>query len=684
MKKNLTALFIFLLFGSFNGLDAQETDWRSYVEVFAEEEGMDEHTVENIYTELLYLESNPMDLNTVSYEQLERFPLLSTVEISSLLTFLSKNRPLYTVYELRNVPYLDFQTVERILPFFMVGEVKNEGVPSSPGIIAREGLHELQLRFDKTLTPRAGYASYSDSVLERYPNRKYRGEDFYTSLRYSIRYGDKLQAGVTAEKDAGEPFLKSGYPKGYDHYGFHLLLREIGLLKTLALGDYRLSFGQGLILNNDFGISKSWGSDQVARRTQQPKRHFSTSESGFFRGAAALLSVGKFDITAFYSSRKMDANLSNTGEITSFKTDGLHRTPLEREKKGNSREQVTGANVNYRRGRLQVGVSGIYHTYNRKYNPTRKEYNLYYLRDSTHLNGSVDYSWQLPGFIFAGETAIARNNAVATLNMVQYRSTGGSTITLLHRYYPVSYNALFGQAFSEGSDPRNERGLYLGGSFIPLRGVTLNGYIDLVHHPWMRYNVDGPSNTIDAYLLGSWRISSHTTLDLRYKYKRKEKNISLPEEDAKSLLPYTTQKIRLRWLQSLLEGWEFRTTADMAIYKEQPYPAEKGIMLSQLISYRGSKPLTGDLFFAFFDAESYEARLYSYERNLLSTFYMPFFYGKGIRVALNGKYSFSRALTLSFKAAHTRYSNRDTIGSGTEQINGNSRTDLWCYLRWKF
>jgi hypothetical protein len=122
----------------------------------------------------------------------------------------------------------------------------------------------------------------------------------------------------------------------------------------------------------------------------------------------------------------------------------------------------------------------------------------------------------------------------------------------------------------------------------------------------------------------------------------------------------------------------------MAIYKEQPYPAEKGIMLSQLISYRGTRPLTGDLFFAFFDAESYDARLYSYERNLLSTFYMPSFYGKGIRVALNGKYSFSRALTLSLKAAHTRYRDRDTIGSGTEQINGNSRTDLWCYLRWKF
>ncbi|HPD86906.1 MAG TPA: hypothetical protein PLS06_06305, partial [Proteiniphilum sp.] len=134
MKKNLTALFILLLFGSFNGLDAQEADWRTYVELFAEEEGMDEQTVENIYTELLYLESNPMDLNSVTDDQLERFPLLSTVEINSLITFLSKNRPLYTVYELRNVPYLDFQTVERILPFFTVGEAKREGVSPSPGV----------------------------------------------------------------------------------------------------------------------------------------------------------------------------------------------------------------------------------------------------------------------------------------------------------------------------------------------------------------------------------------------------------------------------------------------------------------------------------------------------------------------------------------------------------------------
>ncbi len=77
-------------------------------------------------------------------------------------------------------------------------------------------------------------------------------------------------------------FFKSDHPKGYDHYGIHMIINDMGRLRTIALGDYRLSFGQGLILNNDFMVSKAWSNDNIARRTQHPKRHFSTAESGFF------------------------------------------------------------------------------------------------------------------------------------------------------------------------------------------------------------------------------------------------------------------------------------------------------------------------------------------------------------------------------------------------------------------
>lgn len=152
-------------------------------------------------------------------------------------------------------------------------------------------------------------------------------------MKYAFTYRDRVQFGLVGEKDPGEPFLRKNYPAGYDHYGFHLIIRELGKLKTLAVGDYRLSFGQGLLLNNDFSLSKSWGTNTVIRRTQEPKRHFSTAESGYFRGAAAVFQMGNVTVTPFYSNKRFDANLSGDGQITSFKTDGYHRTSLEIEKK---------------------------------------------------------------------------------------------------------------------------------------------------------------------------------------------------------------------------------------------------------------------------------------------------------------------------------------------------------------
>ena len=212
MKYLPVAFLLSLLFGFSGKLNAQEPQWRRYLEQSAEE-GINENMLDHIYSQLLYLENNPMDLNSVRADELAQFPLLSAAQISSLVTFLEKNRPLYSVYELRNVPTFNFHTVRLILPFFTVRDREQEKEHPSPKQMIARGRHDLQLRFDKTLNRRAGYRNYSDSILENFPNRKYRGEDFYTSLRYAFKYRNKLQAGITAEKDAGEPFLKKGYKK---------------------------------------------------------------------------------------------------------------------------------------------------------------------------------------------------------------------------------------------------------------------------------------------------------------------------------------------------------------------------------------------------------------------------------------------------------------------------------------
>ena len=681
MKRVFLISYMLILFCNFNvpSICAQTDVWKRLIESLSEE-GVDEAEIENMYQELLFIESNPINLNTVSSAELERFPLISHNQAVSLSQFLERNRPIYTVYELRNVPLFDYKTVELILPFFYVGELNKKNL--SLHKIISNGLHEFVNRFDKTLTQRAGFGEFTDSILQKYPNRKYQGEDFYTSMKYSFSYHDKIQVGVVSEKDPGEPFWKKKYSKGYDHYGFHFLLRDVGNLKTLAMGDFRLSFGQGLVLNNNFVVSKSWVTNNIIKRTQQPKRHFSTAEYGFFRGVASVYQINKVAVTAFFSNKQFDSNLSNNGDITSFKTDGYHRTISEIEKKNNTRERVVGANINWRKNYLQIGGSAIYHKYNRILNPSLQNYNLFYLRDSSNYNLSLDYSYRFSKLSVAGETAIAANGAVATLNVLQYNPSYLYSFSLQHRYLPASYNALHARVFSENSRVQNENGLYFGATLQPYRRISITSYVDIFYFPWLKYLVDAPSKGMDAYFLGSYNINSYSDFEIRYKFKQKEQNTDSPY-GGKEVLPFLSQKIRLRYNIEKKTGFSFRTSFDLSLYDEPNSRKESGYMVSQNVGYKGSNKFQGDVFVGYFNSDSYASRLYSYERNILSTFYMPSFYGEGVRIALQGRFNIFSRLSISAKLGYSRYFDRAVIGSGTEAISGNKRIDLYTLLRWR-
>ena len=105
---------------------------------------------------------------------------------------------------------------------------------------AKYGKNELLTRFDIPFYKRKGY------------EHTYLGPSVYNSVKYSFRYSDRLYAGVVAEKDAGEPFGALHNRYGYDYYSFYLLLKDCGRLKALAVGNYRLSFGQGLVISTDY------------------------------------------------------------------------------------------------------------------------------------------------------------------------------------------------------------------------------------------------------------------------------------------------------------------------------------------------------------------------------------------------------------------------------------------------
>ena len=364
-------------------------------------------------------------------------------------------------------------------------------------ILLNHSKNNLIINYNRCFQQKQGYRSYPDSVLEQSPNKKYLGEPHYQSLRYSYQLDERIQAGFVAEKDAGEPFWNRKY-KGYDYYSAHLLLRHLSpVLKTLAIGDFKASFGQGLLLNLDYSPGRTSLVTQAERRNSGIRRHYSTNETDFFQGAAAELQWKSMNLQVFHSLRKRDGKVDSLS-ILSFKTDGLHRLQRERDQQRTIKMQTVGAHLRYKALWGGLGISGLHSSFNGlTVDPPLKPYNRYYFRGKQQTNVSVDYLWKHPKLQLYGETAYSGNGAFATLNGLKLTPVSYFTGLLLYRYYDMRYQAFFGKAFGQQTTVQNEKGVYLGISWNLFPRWKLASFVDYYHFPWLKYNNDQPSSGLE-------------------------------------------------------------------------------------------------------------------------------------------------------------------------------------------
>lgn len=688
MKRLFINLLVCLLINSYQ-LKSQTVHtvdkWMEYIEEMASETE-DEARIETLYSDLSYLAEHPFELNTVTEEQLRRLPFLSDMQIRKLLEYRSRYGKMVTLYELKNVESFDFETISLFVPFVYIGEIVVDKRPITVKNLLKRGSNNLQIRYDKCFQQKKGYCSYPDSVLQQYPNRRYLGEPFYHSLRYSYAFDERIQFGLVAEKDAGEPFW-NGYHKGYDYYSLHLFLKEMNKwLKSLAIGDYKVSFGQGLVISNDFSPSRNAIVSQAERRTNGFRRHFSTNESDFFRGAAATVSLKKIDISLFYSYRQLDAGV-DSAVISSFKTDGLHRLVRDREKMRRVSMQTYGGNIRYATPDLCIGLTALSYSFgNCSVQPDPKPYNLYYFRGNRNTDVSVDYLLKNRMIKFYGETALSGNGAVASLNALQLTPASYFSFLLLYRYYDKRYQAFFGNAFSQSSTIQNEQGFYMGMQWSPFARWKLSTYTDLFRFPWLKYGIDAPSTGKEYMLQLEYAPKRNLSAYIRYKYKQKEKNQFESADDPAmaGILPYRQQRLRLQVLYAVSPSFSLRTSADGIFYAEAAKQS-RGWMVAQSVGWKpAGLPVQTDFYVAGFHTDDYWSRISSYEKNILYAFNMPSFYGKGVRCAVSFRWDIVERLSLSAKFGYTCYADREVIGTDLEEIEGNVKADVYTLLRWKF
>lgn len=670
------------------GVHAQSVlTWEEFVEqtFISDEESEDENYVSDLYQELQEIHDHPFNINTITEEQLSMLPFLNDVQRKDIIKYVSENSPVRSLGELMLIYSLDQVTRLRLMLFCRADEiVENKTMKEESKKLLKYGKNELVVRTDIPFYTKAGYEDVSDSVLMKNPNKEYRGDRFYRSVRYSFSSMKHLDAGLQIEKDAGE--------KDFDYFSAYVFLKNIGKIKVLALGDYKVSFGQGLVVNTSMEFGKLMTLSSMGNMDRGISRHSSMSETGYMRGVATTLEIArKLNLSAFVSYRNVDGTELNDSSdiITSLNTSGLHRTQTESDRKGNTGNFTSGGNIRWETlgGKMRVGATAVYSHLSKplepKYNTPSTLYRYYNARGTDFGAFGVSYSYIDRKLAFSGETAMTDKGNVATINTLQFKPNEYNSLTLIQRSYSAKYATLYGKSFGENSIPQNESGLFVGWNTTMIRNVRIETFFDWFYFPYLKYQVSESSNGYEGLAQMTYTPSSSATISLRYKLESKQKDFKIDDKTA-TLAYYTNQNIRLQYSQNLSNSISLKSSASLVFNHKPSGNTNKGMMISEIMRWTGAQGTKLDIGAVYFNTDDYDSRVYGYESGLLYSFGMKSYYYHGMRATMSAIIPIAKGLSLRGKCGWTKYFDRDVIGTALEQISSSSKLDLQLQARWVF
>ena len=281
--------------------------------------------------QLQYFKKHPLNLNEADANELKELFFLTDLQIENLLSYRHLLGKFISIYELQAIPAWDVGTIKKILQFVTI----DNSLSTVEDLKKRfaGGDHGLLFRFSEVLERSKGF---DDTT----PGTKYLGSRQRLFFRYRYQYKNLLQFGIIGEKDAGEQFFSGKQKYGFDFYSLHLFATKLGRVQALALGDFTVNMGQGLIQWQSIAFSKSADVLAIKRQLSILRPYNSSGEFYFNRGAGITVQLGKIEATGFVSLRKLSANfvadtLNNEDFISSFLNSGYHRTESEADDKNN-------------------------------------------------------------------------------------------------------------------------------------------------------------------------------------------------------------------------------------------------------------------------------------------------------------------------------------------------------------
>ncbi len=679
MRSAFLLLFFGIVYSSFaQNFPRREIDLQTLADEWLAYQDEDVN-YEDFYENFLQLLSNPINVNTASPEQLRSLLILSENQIQKFITYRNENGELLSEYELQAVPDFDLTTIYKLLPFIKVNDSKAAlGSNFINRLLSNENNY-LLLRYERTLETRRGFK-------EEGSERRFLGSPDKLYLRFRNSIANEYSIGFTAEQDAGERFVwkPSARQYGSDFFSFHAQVQNKGRLKNLILGDYQLQSGQGLVLGGAFGIGKGGETITTTRKSNLMALPFtSVTENYFLRGGAATYEVRKnFTLTGFFSHAYRDATTdSDTLEaVSSLLLTGLHRNQQELVNRKQLEETLFGGIANYQYKSLQTGViyQGI--RFSKAIERTPSVYNQFSFSGNSNDNLSIFLNYTFYNFTFFSEAAKSMQGGTGSVLGTIGSLTPKFDIALLYRNYQRNFNSFYSNAFSEASTPQNETGLYWGLKYRFNRKYQLSGYMDFFTFPWLRYRSYAPSEGHEWLVRFQYQPSRTISLYAQVREEAKQRNVSinnpfyLTDVGVKRNLLFNADYSVNRTLQ-------LKTRAQFSEYTFNNF-ATRGITLLQdiVVDLRKIKISAR---YALFDTDDYDNRQYVLEKDVWLAYSLPAYYGTGVRQYVMVQYDANKHISLWLRYAHMQVKHVESLGSGLDEIEGNTRNDVKVQMRIK-
>ncbi|WP_448520651.1 ComEA family DNA-binding protein [Rhodoflexus sp.] len=703
MKKNLLAALLFIL--SLTAWAQQkrfqsEVDLDQFIQLlFAVQD--EDINYEDAYESLYLLYTSPLNLNRANYEKLADLYVLSQFQINKFLEYRKQNGDLLSIYELQAIEGFDLETIYKILPFVTVEETTFAADTRSlwERILSEENRYFIY-RHSRILEEQRGFRPLApgDTLRSGLPQTRYLGSPDKIYMRFRVSHLRDFSIGFTAEKDAGEQLAWNPARRqfGMDFWSAHAAIYNRERFKALILGDYLIQAGQGMLLAAGFTIGKGAETVATIRRSNTGIRPYtSVLESGFFRGAAATIGFGKVDVTPFISFARRSANVNFTAAdtlsdidiisdafVNSIVPTGFHRTERELNNKNAISEVTSGVTATYRssNGNLEAGATVMMTNFSVPIRPIDRIYNRFEFSGRQNHNVGGFFSYNYRNFNFFGEAARSASGGVGALAGFVSSLSAKVDMSMLYRRYDRNFHSLYGQSFSEGTRPINESGIYWGIKIRPTLRWTIAAYYDIFRFPWLRFVVDAPSTGNEWLARVTYQPNRKVVLYAQFRQEVKGRNLRDNTTIMDVVVPSTRRNFQLNADFKAEKIVTTRSRIQWSSFQQQGGAMTQGVAIVQdlVLDFQLVKISSR---FALFDTDDFENRQFIFEKDVLYSFSIPAYNGRGFRNYYMAQFNIGRKTDLWLRYAFTELRNQNTFGSGLDRIDGNRRSEFKVQLR---